>query len=142
MMNLPRSSKRVGGIAAVLSITLMAEVLCCSQNARMADLLREWRVADGERVFIMEEKLFDRLLKDPSTFYEAMLGDSASFDRFVGSLQSGVFTNYDGTSVEALEQKRTAAIKRLEAATVIPQHSRLHIRVLDRLRDLQVRDTD
>jgi hypothetical protein len=109
----------------------------------MVELFQEWQHRDGESTFIIEEQLFDEMLRDPNHFYEVMVEDSTGFARYVEFLPSGVFTNFgDGDLVPELETKRQKALETLRSADIADEYSSMHGKVLSMLTELTPRNVD
>jgi len=131
----------MGSSTPILLICVMTP-LACSRGGKMSDLIEEQRVADGEGAFIVEEKLFDRLMEDPGDFYVAMASDSAIFNRFVDFLDVGVFTNYGEGPNPELEVKRLKAISKLSSEQLDSVYQIMNSRVITRLNALSIREID
>ncbi len=101
------------------------------------ELLLKLQNADGEAAFTVESELFDSLLTNPNNFYKAFSHNTELFCQFVDFLESGIFTNFNDTTIAGLEEKRTGALNMLENSDINPEYSAMHeivVGYLDRLR--------
>lgn len=129
------------------AISLVAGLLIwagCRATAqvRVEDLRDEWRTADGEGVFITEEKLFSALVRDPNSFYRAFSGDSAGFNLFVDKLHAGVFRAYGYESLRDLEHRRINALSTLKHAAIEEQYLTMNQVVIRQLEAIRANSVD
>jgi hypothetical protein len=105
-------------------------------------LIEQWHSADGGAVFEIEDQLFSELMKDPNRFYQSFESDSTGFDRFVVTLQAGVFTEYGDRPVQKLESKRRQALKMLGHAVVEAKYLEMNRVVMDELGRIKPTEVD
>ncbi|HSY50860.1 MAG TPA: hypothetical protein VLC46_18800 [Thermoanaerobaculia bacterium] len=111
-------------------------------RAEMMELLREWRSADGDAVFVVSDRLAFFLTGNPPDFYDEMAAHPDQLDHWLSRLGGTTFTDFGRSCVDrrCLRQQMIRAVESTRGPTKEAEAARL--RILVTLQKTDVRTVD